>query len=216
MKQYNQKTIRVSKQKQILSDLCLSRFLFACPLSLEGNMSECKPIKGYEGKYFIYADGRVWSNYRKPKFLKLQIKRRGYLGVSLHKGKKLVNKRINRLVAEAFIPNPLNKPYTNHKDGNPKNNNVSNIEWCTQKENVNHSINILNRWSNSGKQRKAASKQGRLNRRFTMAKARIIRKEYKVGGISIRKLSTQYGLSKSCMERLLYNKSYKENNNAIN
>lgn len=53
--------------------------------------------------------------------------------------------KVHRLVAQAFIPNYEDKPNINHKDTNPHNNNVSNLEWCTQKENVEHSINVGNK-----------------------------------------------------------------------
>ena len=64
--------------------------------------------------------------------------RKGYPAVDLYKGGKRVTRGVHILVAEAFIPNPDNKPEVNHKDGNKYNNNVSNLEWVTHKENVRH------------------------------------------------------------------------------
>lgn len=62
----------------------------------------------------------------------------GYLRVRIHTSFKNRYLSVHRLVAKAFIPNPENKPQVNHKDGNKLNNDVSNLEWVTPKENINH------------------------------------------------------------------------------
>lgn len=93
-------------------------------------------------RYKITTDGRVISmNYGNQGFEKelTPQKFNKYLGVNLL-GKIHT---VHRLVAEAFIPNPLNKPQVNHKDGNGHNNNVSNLEWCTPSENSIHAFRVL-------------------------------------------------------------------------
>lgn len=102
-----------------------------------------KTIKGYEN-YSISSNGVV-KNERtnKIKIPTSNYSGKGYLYVDLYnKGKK---KRfyIHRLVAQYFISNKENKPYVNHKDGNPKNNTVENLEWCTPLENVIHASKII-------------------------------------------------------------------------
>lgn len=98
-----------------------------------------KPIKGYEGLYEVSNFGRVKSlNYNRTgeeKILKF-LENKKYLSVSLWKNKKYKQYKVHRLVAITFIPNPDNKPYVNHLDCDPSNNNVNNLEWCTQKENM--------------------------------------------------------------------------------
>lgn len=64
--------------------------------------------------------------------------RKGYLALELHSGGKRSTKSVHRLVAEAFIPNPDNKPEVNHLDGDKHNNVVSNLEWTTTSENCQH------------------------------------------------------------------------------
>lgn len=95
-----------------------------------------KDIKGYEGLYAVTKDGQVWS-YRSNKFL-TPYNVVGYHYVDLRKKGHRKQFRVHRLVAEAYIPNPENKPQINHKDENKINNHVSNLEWVTAKENVNY------------------------------------------------------------------------------
>lgn len=75
---------------------------------------------------------------RRGKVLKQFENNKGYLLVSLRKNGKSKSFSVHRLVAQAFIPNPDNKPCVNHKDENPLNCNVENLEWVTQKENINY------------------------------------------------------------------------------
>lgn len=109
-----------------------------------------KDIKDYEGYYQISNLGRVKTLERitiipnakrleKERILKLN-ERNNYKTIQLIKNNKRKSYQVHRLVAQAFIENPLNKPFINHKDYNTRNNRVENLEWCTQKENVNWSI----------------------------------------------------------------------------
>lgn len=101
-----------------------------------------KDIKGYEGIYQVSSEGRVRSldrigerGYRyKGKILTPRPNKRGYMWVVLV-GK---NYAVHRLVAQTFIPNPNNYPIVNHKDENPSNNCVENLEWCDAKYNCNY------------------------------------------------------------------------------
>lgn len=113
-----------------------------------------KDVKGYEGLYQVSNCGRVkvltrriGSRYHyEAKIMKVNKiltpckKDNNYLYVSLTKNRKRSNKYIHRLVAEAFIPREAGENIVNHKDYNVTNNNVNNLEWVTQKENVKHSI----------------------------------------------------------------------------
>lgn len=68
------------------------------------------------------------------------IQRTGYYAVMLWLGNKSKCAKVHRLVAEAFIPNPDNLPCINHKDGDKLNNQVTNLEWCTYQENMQHAV----------------------------------------------------------------------------
>lgn len=89
--------------------------------------------------YIIYDDGRIYS-LRRNKFLTNKIMKDGYCRLQLYKNGKCKMYNVHRIVAEVFIPNQYNKPFVNHIDGNKQNNHVKNLEWVTQKENIDHAF----------------------------------------------------------------------------
>ena len=93
-------------------------------------------IKNYEN-YLIDVNGDIWS-YHKNRLLKPSICYYGYKNVCLIKRGVKKSFKVHRLIAINFIPNPENKPCVNHIDGNKINNSISNLEWCTHKENSRH------------------------------------------------------------------------------
>lgn len=95
-------------------------------------MIEWRIIEGYPN-YSVSNTGII-INTKKNKMMSIYI-RKGYCHIKLSTHNKAAQKKVHRLVAEAFIPNPNNYDCINHKDENPLNNNVENLEWC------NHSYN---------------------------------------------------------------------------
>lgn len=104
-----------------------------------------RDIEGFEGKYLVSNKGRVKSlcNRGKEQILKQYKSKNGYMFVCLstgtqkNKGRyKVVN--VHRLVANAFIDNPEQLLYVNHKDEDKTNNCIENLEWCTAQYNSNY------------------------------------------------------------------------------
>lgn len=99
----------------------------------ELNNEVWKDIQGYEGLYKVSSLGRVKN--KRGLIMSPKIHHRGYIQIGLYKDKKSKNLYIHRLVAQAFIPNPDNLPYVNHKDENKLNDRADNLEWCTPEYN---------------------------------------------------------------------------------
>jgi hypothetical protein len=130
--------------------------------------------------------------FYKERLIKPEKTRSGYLRVTLSEFNKQKRYMVHRLVALHFLKNPSRKPHVNHIDGNPSNNNASNLEWCTPSENELHSYNVL----------------GKLNpiRKLTDEQAAEIRA--KRGVISSRLLAHMYGVNKKTVLNIWNNVCY--------
>lgn len=99
-------------------------------------------------KYRVCSDGEVWK-------LKHNTKHDRYYHVHLRGFEPTEQPTVHKLVAQAFIPNPENKPEVHHIDGNPANNKVSNLMWVTEEEhNLYHREERTKRIKDNGKHRK--------------------------------------------------------------
>lgn len=104
---------------------------------------EFKDVKGFEPYYSVTDTGKVFSKRTKI-FLKPYVNTGGYLRVNLVVNGTATHAYIHRLVADVFVSNPKKPPVVNHIDADVTNNHVENLEWCSQKSNIEHSRKLGN------------------------------------------------------------------------
>lgn len=172
-------------------------------------METYKDIKGFEGLYQISNLGNVKSlskshksgfmgkgiTVRPEKIRKLSKDKDGYMCVSLSLNGKVFSKKVHRLVAEAFIPNPSKKHEVNHKNLLKNDNRVENLEWCSRSENQKH-----------------AYKEGALKNNFNkeISRANGLKKAKKVFAYDFKTnefLWEEYSISEACRKYSLDKRS---------
>lgn len=159
-------------------------------------------VQGYEGLYQVSNLGRIKSLLfinnvcikEREKILKIETNKKNRQHIALYKNGKRKNMAVHRLVAKAFIPNPNNLPQINHIDGNPKNNKVENLEWCSASYNMKHAYanNLLKLKKYNEKNSKAIIRNDgkKYNNSYDASK------DLKVSACSIRDVLK--GRTKSC------------------
>lgn len=150
------------------------------------------PVVGYEDYFLVSDRGDVFS-LRTNKLIKQVIPKSGYcIFTTRFGGRRGVLKcfRVHRLVAEAFIPNPENKPQVNHKNCCRSDNVVTNLEWVTPKENSEHAIKMGRCVIHQG--------QDRVNSKLTDDSVRYIRNNYipRDRKFGARALGREFGVDK--------------------
>ena len=149
-------------------------------------------------RYPFYKDNR--KRFLKGRILKATANNRGYYYVTLcEDGVKNKKELVHRLVATTFLHNPEKKRQINHIDGHPKNNHVSNLEWCSNIENSQHA------WDNNYYPRG----EKHYSAKITDDEALEIRNLYAKKTFKQKELAKMYGVSKSNISAIVLRKSFK-------
>ncbi len=160
--------------------------------------SEWKPVNGYDGLYEVSNHGAIRTV--DGRILVQWLNDQGYALVRLSQPRTVA--RVHRLVAKAFIANPDSKPSVNHIDCDRSNNVWTNLEWCTQAENLRHSDNLgrMQRDYWVGRRSPAAM--------LSDEQVRSIRNLYSTGKYSWESLAREFEMSKRAIGRILNLETY--------
>lgn len=153
---------------------------------------EWRKIPGIDIEYEASDEGqirsyKIWRGVAGPRILIGAINKvTGYPFVQVMENGKLKVKTIHRLVALAFIPNPLNLPEVNHIDSNRTNNRLENLEWVSRTQNAHHAvISGGYRTGNRGQRTKITDEQVQEIRRLVLVDGRTqasVARDFKIGG----------------------------------
>lgn len=145
-----------------------------------------KAVPNYEGLYEVSNKGQIWSTKRE-KLISTYITNMGYERLYLHRNGEKERYTVHRLMMITFYPQPTyDKMIINHKDGNPLNNTLTNLEWCTYSQNTRHAI-----------------QSGLITYKLDSTKAEEIREYYGSQTHSQKELAEMYKVSTSTISKVV-------------
>lgn len=157
-------------------------------------MNNLTKIPGYNNRYAITRDGRVWSNVTN-RWLKQNKDKNGYFQLGLWLNTQPRCFRVHRLVALTFMEPEKGRPCINHIDGDKTNNSVENLEWCTLAENMSLA------WKTGLKKPLLGSKHALA--KLTEKEVLQIREKYKTGRFTHKQLARKYGVERTVVTNIV-------------
>jgi hypothetical protein len=164
-----------------------------------------KEIPQTNGRYQASSLGRIatmnYKNSHQIRIMKPAKDANGYYRTMIIINGKLSTIKVHRIVAQAFIQNPLNKLEVNHINNNRDDNRISNLEWVTRRENLDHMLNQNRQSLNNG------SKNGMA--KLTEIQVLAIRQEYKPYVVQKQELAKKYNVSISLIKDIVGNRTWR-------